>query len=68
MTKELYNLSKNLIALRNQFGYTQTDVAKKLGIAPQSYRAYECGITVPTLENFIKLAKIFDVDYKELLE
>ena len=40
----------------------------KLGITYQSYQAYERGIAVPTLQNFIKLAKLFDVSYEELLD
>lgn len=66
--EELYRLSKNLKALRKQFGYMQTYVAEQLGIAYQSYQAYEWGISVPTLQNFIKLAKLYDVSYEELLE
>lgn len=66
--EELYRLSKNLKALRKQFGYTQTYVAEQLGIAYQSYQAYEWGISVPTLQNFIKLEKLYDVSYEELLE
>ena len=56
--QELYNLSKNLRQLREGYGYTQTAVAQKIGIRYQSYHAYEAGITVPTLENFIKLARL----------
>ena len=66
--KELLNLSKNLRELRNETGLTQRDVAEKLGITYQSYQAYELGLTVPTLQNFIKLAKLFDVSLEELLE
>jgi DNA-binding XRE family transcriptional regulator len=65
--QELYNLPKNLKSLRKQYGYTQSYVATQLGITCQSYQAYEWGITVPTLQNFIKLAKLFDVTYEELL-
>ena len=65
--KELANLSKNLKLLRKEVGLTQKQVAEKLGITYQSYQAYELGITVPTLQNFIRLAKIFDVSYEELL-
>ena len=65
--KELYNLAVNLKQLRKQYGYTQGKVADALGITYQSYRAYECGLTVPTLQNFIKLAKFYDVSYDELL-
>lgn len=66
--QELYNLSKNLKELRKQFGYTQTYVAKQIGITCQSYQAYEWGVTVPTLQNFIKLAKLYDVSLDELVE
>lgn len=66
--EELYNLSKNLKDLRKQYGYTQTYVANQIGITCQSYQAYEWGITVPTLQNFIKLAKLYNVSYEDLLE
>ena len=66
--QELYNLSKNLRDLRKQYGYTQTYVAEQIGIAYQSYQAYEWGVTVPTLQNFIKLAKLYNVSYEDLLE
>lgn len=64
---ELQSLSKNLQELRKQFGYTQKYVAEQIGITYQSYQAYEHGITVPTLLNFIKLAKLYDVTCDELL-
>lgn len=66
--EELYRLSKNLKNLRKQFNYTQKYVAEQLGITYQSYQAYELGVTVPTLQNFIKLAKLYSVAYEELLE
>ncbi len=66
--KELYRLPQNLKQLRNQYGYTLKQVAETLGIAYQSYHAYERGLTVPTLQNFIKLAKLYDVSMEELLE
>ena len=65
--KELNSLAKNLKELRTQTGLTQKEVASRLGIAYQSYQAYELGITVPTLQNFIKLAKLFDISYEDLL-
>lgn len=66
--KELYCLAKNLKMLRQQYGYTQTYVAKQIGITCQSYQAYEWGVTLPTLQNFIKLAKLYDVSLDDLLE
>jgi len=66
--EELRKLADNLKNLRNQFGYTQTFVAKQLGITYQSYQAYEWGTAVPTLPNFIKLAKLYSVSLDELVE
>ena len=59
--KEIYVFSKNLKDLRKQYGYTQKFIAEKLGITYQSYQAYELGISLPTFENFIKIADLFDV-------
>lgn len=66
--QELYKLPEKLKALRRQYGYTQQFVAEQLGITPQSYHAYEAGITIPTLPNFIKLARLYDVSLDDLLE
>ncbi|MCH5153575.1 MAG: helix-turn-helix transcriptional regulator [Clostridiales bacterium] len=65
---ELHNLSNNLINLRKQKGLTQQEVSAKLNITYQSYQAYELGSATPSLINFIKLAKFFDVSYNSLLE
>ena len=65
---DLYNLPKNLKDLRKQYGYTQKYIAEQLGITYQSYQHYELGLTVPTLQNFIKLAKLYNVSYEDLLE
>ena len=68
MVKELLKLPKNLKDLRKQYGYTQQYVAGQIGISCQSYQAYEWGVTVPTLQNFIKLAKLYDVSLDDLIE
>ncbi len=65
---EISHLAKNLKELRRQYGYTQQFVAERLGIACQSYQAYEWGITLPTLQNFVKLANLYEVSLDELLE
>ncbi len=59
--QELYNFSKIIKELRKQSGMTQKEVAEKLAIKTQSYQSYETGITVPSLQKFIKLADLFDV-------
>ena len=44
-----------------------TEIADKLGITYQSYQAYERGIAVPNLKNFIRLAEIYDVSMDFLI-
>ena len=66
--QELYKLPENLKALRRQYGYTQQFVAEQLGITPQSYHATRRASPVPTLPNFIKLARLYDVSLDDLLE
>ena len=61
INKKIYEFSKIIKELRLQYGYTQKVVALKLGISYQSYQAYELGIAVPTLQNFLKLASLYDV-------
>ena len=65
--KSLKKLPAILYELRTQSGWTQTDVAEKLNIKYQSYQAYELGITVPSLQNFIALAELYDVSLDYLV-
>jgi len=65
--KEFNILSKTLSELRQANGLTQMDVAGKLNITYQSYQAYELGIAVPSLQNFIKLADFYDVSLDYLI-
>ena len=65
--REFEILAKNLKELRKLYSYTQKEVAEKLGVTYQSYQAYEIGIAVPTLQNFIKLAEIYDVSLDYLI-
>ena len=65
--KSLKNLPSILFELRTQNGWTQTDVAEKLHIKYQSYQAYELGVSVPSLQNFIALAELYDVSLDYLI-
>ena len=40
---------------------------EKLGIAYQSYQAYERDVALPTLKNFVAIADLFDVSLDYLL-
>lgn len=58
---------ENLKEQRKLYGYTQRQVAEKLGISQPSYIRYENGSSEPTLENLVKLADLFDVSVDYLL-
>ncbi len=61
----MYHLNKfcNIIfKLRKERGWTQTMLAEKLGIAPQSISKWECGIGYPDVTLFPLIAELFGVD------
>lgn len=53
--------------LRQQFGLTQSDLAKKLNITRSSVNAWEMGISVPSTQYVMELAGIFKVSTDYLL-
>jgi len=67
MDKHILNLCTALKQFRTVSGLTQKQIADKMGIKYQSYQAYEMGISVPTLQNLLKLCKIYDTTPDELL-
>ena len=54
--------------LREQYRYSQADLAKKLGIARTSVLAWENQTSVPAMKHIIELAKLFRVSTDYLLE
>lgn len=61
-------LSQTLKKLRENSGYTQQQVANALSIERSTYTYYETGKTTPDINTIIKLSKIFNVSYTEILE
>ena len=49
-------LTENLIILRNINGYSQEEIAEKIGISRQAYAKWESGATVPDIEKCMRLA------------
>ena len=54
-------------ALRESRDYTQSDLAKVLGITRSSVNAWEMGISVPSTQYIVELANIFKVSTDYLL-
>lgn len=53
--------------LREQKGFTQAELAKKLGITRSSVNAWEMGISVPSTQYIVELANMFGVSTDYLL-
>ncbi len=53
--------------LREQSCFTQAELAKKLGITRSSVNAWEMGISVPSTQYIVELARIFKVSTDYLL-
>ncbi len=61
------NLPENLKAARKAAGFTQKDVAKRLGITDSSYSAYETGYRSPNPEMLKALCETLNVSADYLL-
>lgn len=48
-------------SLREQAGYSQAGLAKKLGVTRSSVNAWESGLSAPTAVYIIELSKLFHV-------
>ncbi len=60
-------LAQRLKYLRKHAELSQTDVATRLGIIPNSYSRYERGERMPDCETLRKLANFFDVSVDYLI-
>lgn len=59
--------SERLKTLRKEAGFTQVDVAEKLGISQPAYASWERGAKKPTQDNLVKIAKILNVSVDYLV-
>lgn len=60
-------IAERIKFLREQKAYTQTELAKKLGITRSSVNAWEMGISVPSTQYIVELSNIFSVSTDYLL-
>ena len=60
-------IAERIKILREQCGYTQADLAKRLGITRSSVNAWEMGISVPSTQYIVELAQTFRVSTDHLL-
>ena len=54
-------IAERIRELRESKKYTQSELAKELGITRSSVNAWEMGISVPSTQYIVELAQIFHV-------
>ena len=59
--------ANRLAALRKEHGYSQEELAEKLGVSRQAVSKWECGESSPDTDNLIALAKIYGITLDELI-
>ena len=57
----------NLKLFRKQNGYTQEQVAEKLGVSRQAVAKWERGESLPDIENVIALADMYEITVDSLV-
>ena len=67
MPKELFSLADRIKTLRESAGLTQAEVARQLGISRSGVNAWEMGLSVPSTQYIVELAKYFNVSTDYLL-
>jgi len=60
-------LTQQLKHLREQNGYSQTDLAHELGISRQSVSKWERGENFPDINNLLRLSELYNVSLDELV-
>ena len=60
-------LKDNIAMLRSINGYSQEEVAEKIGVSRQAYAKWEKGETVPDVERCQKLAELYGVTIDSLV-
>ena len=60
-------LSKKITELRLSFGWTQVQLAQKLGITKQTISNWENDNIQPSIDMLVKLSKVFNVSTDYLL-
>ncbi|MBL7684283.1 MAG: helix-turn-helix transcriptional regulator [Flavipsychrobacter sp.] len=67
MARESKGIPNRLWQYRNLMGFTQLEVAEKLGLANTSMISrWESGVTMPSSKNLLKLSKLYKTLANEL--
>lgn len=61
------SIAKRLIALREKYNFSQSDIARQIGVTPALISAYENQERRPSLDKLVALADIFHVSTDYIL-
>ena len=61
-------LKDNLVILRKMNGYSQEQIAEKIGISRQAYAKWESGATIPDIDKASALAQVYGVSIDSLIK
>ena len=61
-------LKDNLIMLRKLNGYSQEQIAERIGISRQAYAKWENGLTTPDIEKASALADVYGITLDNLMK
>ena len=61
-------IGSRITRLREQYGMSQSDLAKRMNVSRAGVQSWECGENCPSTDNLISLAKIFHVSTDYLLD
>ena len=67
MAKELLMLADRIKHLRESSSLTQAELARKLSLSRSAINAWEMGLSVPTSQYVVELAKVFSVSTDYIL-
>ena len=60
-------LADKIIYLRKKAGWSQEELAEKMGVSRQSISKWEGALSVPDMNRILKLSELFDVSTDYLL-
>ena len=60
-------LAAKLVELRQQYNFSQTEVADYLGMTREGYSHYERNSREPNLEALMRLSRLYKIDISELI-
>ena len=67
MSKELFCLGEKIKYLRESAGLTQAELARILGLSRSGVNAWDMGLSIPSTQYIVELAKTFNVSADYLL-